>query len=97
MSSADMGKLAMIYCSENEELKKLGYRLLFPVHDELIAEAPIENAKRCGEIMSEMMVKAANTVCPTVPFKCDVSLFKQWGGDEYEFDENGNLYVKDKH
>ena len=96
-SAADMSKLAMIYCATNKELRDLGFRMLFPVHDEIIAEAPIQNAKRCGELMSEMMVKAAGVVCPSVPFKCDVELMKNWGGDSYEYDENGNLYVKDKH
>ena len=96
-SAADMSKIAMILCAQNEELTRLGYRLLFPVHDEIIAEAPIENAKRCGELMSEMMVEAARIVCPSLPFKCDVSLMKNWGGDEYGFDANGNLIITDKH
>lgn len=96
-TSADMGKLAMIYCAKNEELKRLGYRLLFPIHDEIIAEAPIKNAKRCGELMSQMMVKAANEICPSVPFKCDVEYMLQWAGDSYDFDENNNLIIKDAH
>lgn len=96
-SAADMAKMAMILCANNEELKKLGYRLLFPVHDEIIAEAPIENASRCGELMAEMMVEAARMVCPSLPFKCDVSMLKNWGGDEYGFDKDGNLIVIDKH
>lgn len=96
-SAADMSKLAMIYCSQNQELRNLGFRILFPVHDEIIAEAPIENARRCGELMSQMMVKAANYICPSVPFKCDVEFMLNWAGDSYDWDENGNLYVKDKH
>ena len=32
-SSADMSKKAMILLGQNEELKQLGFRMLFPVHD----------------------------------------------------------------
>ena len=32
-SSADMSKRAMILLGQNEELKQLGFRMLFPVHD----------------------------------------------------------------
>lgn len=32
-SSADMSKRAMILIGQNEELKQLGFRMLFPVHD----------------------------------------------------------------
>lgn len=96
-TSADMSKLAMLYCAQNEELTRLGFKILFPVHDEIIAEAPKETAKRCGELMSEMMVKAANELCPSVPFKCDVEYMERWGGDSLECDENGNWFVADSH
>lgn len=96
-TSADMSKLAMLYCAQNEELTRLGFKMLFPVHDEIIAEAPKETAKRCGELMSEMMVKAAAKLCPSVPFKCDVEFLERWGGDSLECDENGNWFVADSH
>lgn len=96
-SSADISKIAMVRCFENEELKRLGFRILFPVHDEIIAEAPIENAKRCGELMSQIMVEAAKEICPSVPYKCDVEYFKNWGGDSYSFDENNQPFISDSH
>lgn len=34
-SSADMSKRAMILIGQNEELKSLGFKMLFPVHDKL--------------------------------------------------------------
>lgn len=95
-SAADMSKRAMILCAQNDELRKLGFRLLFPVHDEIIAEAPVSTAKRCGQIMSELMVKAAAEMC-SVPFKCDVEYMFNWGGDSYDQDESGNWVVVDKH
>ena len=45
-SAAEMTKMAMLKISNNDEWKKLGGRLLVPVHDELICEFPIENYKR---------------------------------------------------
>lgn len=96
-SSADMSKIAMLKCYENQELRELGFRILFPVHDEIIAEAPKENAKRCGELMSQIMVEAAAEICPSVPYKCDVEYFENWAGDSLDCDENGNWYVKDSH
>ena len=96
--SADMSKLAMLKCYENEELRRLGFRILFPVHDEIIAEAPKENAKRCGELMAQLMVEAAAEICPSVPYKCDVEYFVNWAGDSLDYnEETGEWYVKDSH
>ena len=32
--------------------------MLFPVHDEIIAECPFENRQRCGELMSQLMIQS---------------------------------------
>jgi DNA polymerase I-like protein with 3'-5' exonuclease and polymerase domains len=48
-SAADMSKLAMIKVGTDKQLKEWGFRLLIPVHDELIGECPIENADRCAK------------------------------------------------
>ena len=79
-SSADLTKLAQIELYNNQELKDLGFRMLIPVHDEIIAECPVENVKRCAELMSYCMVHAGKDLC--VPLKCDVALFKSWYGKE---------------
>lgn len=80
-SSADMSKRAMILLGQNEELKKLGFRMLFPVHDEIIAECPFENRKRCGELMSQLMIQSgADRI--KVPMKCDVEKFFFWYGPD---------------
>ena len=83
-SAADLTKLAMIKVHNNEEMKQLGFRLLIPVHDELIGECPIENAKRCGELLSGLMKDAAKDI--VVPMKCDVSYEYCWYGEEVNFD-----------
>lgn len=80
-SAADMSKLAMIKIGTNERLKELGFRLLIPIHDELLAECPIENAKECKEIFSKLMSDAAGDKF-TIPISCDVACSYQWYGEE---------------
>lgn len=82
-SAADLTKLAMIKLNNNEELKKLGFRLLIPVHDEVIAECPKENAKQCSQLLAEVMSKAAEEVLE-MPIKCDVVVTKEWYGKELD-------------
>lgn len=79
-SAADLTKLAMIDLANNEELKKLGFRMLIPVHDEIIAECPEENAKECARLLAEVMSKAAEKILD-MPFSCDVEITREWYGD----------------
>ena len=80
-SAADQTKMAILLLENNEEWRKLGGRLLTPVHDELICEIPIENYERGGELLSSLMVQAADFL----PFtsKCDVTTSYRWYGLEY--------------
>ena len=84
-SAADLTKLAQIELYNNEELKKLGFKMLIPVHDEIIAECPIENVKRCSELMSKCMLDAGKDLC--VPLSCDVAIFKSWYGKELSIED----------
>lgn len=80
-SAADQTKLAMLKLVNNPEWRAIGGRMLVPVHDEIIAEVPIENWKRGGEILSQMMVEAASFL--PFPSKCDVTTSLRWKGLEY--------------
>jgi len=82
-SAADMSKLAMILVGNDERLKELGFRLLIPVHDELIAECPIENAKECSERFAMLMSKAAGDKLQ-IPIKCDVEITRAWYGEKVD-------------
>lgn len=82
-SAADMSKLAMIKVGNDQRLKELGFRLLVPIHDELLAECPIENAKECKERFAKLMSEAAADKL-TIPIKCDVACSYQWYGDEVD-------------
>lgn len=79
-SAADMSKLAMIKVGNNKRLKELGFRLLIPVHDELIGECPKENAKECKELFAKLMSEAAADKL-TIPISCDVEVTERWYGE----------------
>ena len=85
-SSADLTKLAMIDIHNNKRLQELGFRLLIPVHDEVIAECPRENAKECSELLAEIMSKSAEKILE-MPIKCDVEVTTHWYGEEIELDD----------
>lgn len=79
-SAADLTKLAMIELHNNERLKELGFRMLIPVHDEIIAECPEENAKECADLLAATMSYAAEQILE-MPIKCDVEVTKAWYGE----------------
>jgi DNA polymerase I-like protein with 3'-5' exonuclease and polymerase domains len=82
-SAADLTKLAMIELNNNSRLKELGFRLLIPVHDEVIAECPEENAKECSQLLASTMSHAAEEILK-IPIKCDVAITRCWYGEEIE-------------
>lgn len=91
-SAADMSKRAMILIGQNQELKDLGFKMLFPVHDEIIAECPFENRERCGQLMSQLMIQSGSDKI-SVPMKCDVEKFFYWYGPDVD-DENDEITMK---
>jgi len=84
-TSADMTKLAMISIHNDKKLREWGCKLLLQVHDELIVEAPEENAKKVAERVSELMISAAKSKI-SVPMKCDAEITRVWYGDPLHFD-----------
>lgn len=84
-SAADMTKKSMILIGNDKKLKELGFRLLIPVHDELIAECPIENAVECRNRFADLMSEAAKDKLE-VPISCDVACSYQWYGEEIELE-----------
>ena len=76
-----MTKKAMIKIGNDKRLKELGFRLLIQVHDELIAECPLKNAKECEKRFAYLMSIAADDKLD-VPISCDVEVTKCWYGEE---------------
>ena len=80
-SAAELTKIAMLKVFNNAEWKSLGGRVINQVHDELIAEIPIRNAKRGGEILSQLMSEAGSFLPFTI--SCDVTTTLRWYGLSY--------------
>lgn len=85
-SAADMTKIAMSNIYRNQELRDLGFKLLITVHDEVIGECPIENAKRVAQLLTSIMIESAKPEV-AVPMKCDAEITKNWYGPEINLDE----------
>lgn len=80
-SAATMTKKAMISIYNDDEMKRLGFKLLIAVHDELIGECPVENAEEVGKRLTYLM---SNCV-PELPvkFKCDEEIETRWNQNKY--------------
>lgn len=77
-SAAELTKIAMLKVFNNKEWNELGARILLPVHDELIAEVPLRNAKRAGELLGQLMSEAGSFLPFTI--SCDVTTTYRWYG-----------------
>lgn len=82
-SAADLTKLAMVDLRNNKRLQELGFRILIPIHDEIMGECPLANAKECAKLLAEVMSHAAEKIL-AMPFNCDVEVSKAWYGDSIE-------------
>jgi DNA polymerase-1 len=74
-SAADIIKLAMVRVYERLKEEKLASRLILQVHDELIVEAPLEEAERAAAIVTEEMEHA---VTLRVPLLASAKTGKNW-------------------
>ena len=82
-TAADMTKLAMIALNNNERLKELGFRMLIPIHDEILAECPEENAAEVVPLFAQIMSDAPGEKF-VVPISCDVEITHRWYGKKYK-------------
>ena len=82
-SAADQSKLAMIALHNNERLKELGFRMLIPVHDEIIAECPKESAKEVAKLFADVMSNSSGDKF-TIPISCDVAISDRWYGEKID-------------
>ena len=80
-SAAELTKIAMLKVFNDPEWAAIGGRVLLPVHDELIAEVPIRNAEKGGEILSRLMGEAGSFLPFTI--SCDVTTTLRWYGLSY--------------
>ncbi len=74
-TAADVIKLAMVRVWRRLRSEGLKAKLILQVHDELIVEAPLEEADRAAAILGEEMQNAVNF---TVPLSADVNRADNW-------------------
>lgn len=74
-TSADIIKIAMVKVYNRLKAEGLKSKLILQVHDELIVEAPADEAERAAKILHEEMVNAAKL---DIPLKADVNSGKNW-------------------
>lgn len=84
-SAADMTKLTMIRVHNDPEMQRLGYRLIIPVHDEVLGVCPRENAAACKKRLEEIMVHIVDGLFD-IPMKCDIEVTYSWYGDSIEIE-----------
>lgn len=77
-SAAELTKMAMLKLERDLDWKRIGGRLLIPVHDELICEVPFEHRKEGAEILSRCMCDAGSFFPFTLT--CDVEETLRWYG-----------------
>lgn len=74
-AAADLIKIAMIRTDGMLKAAGLKSRLILQIHDELIIEAPIEEAEEAKRILREAMQGAAEL---RVPLQVDIGVGKSW-------------------
>ncbi|MBO4873134.1 MAG: DNA polymerase I [Lachnospiraceae bacterium] len=74
-TAADVIKLAMVRVWERLRAEKMRSRLILTVHDELIIEAPVEEAEKAGRLLQEEMEGCVNYA---VPLTTEVGFGATW-------------------
>lgn len=78
-SAADVIKLAMLAVSADPELEKMKARLLLQIHDELLLEAPRDNAKAaCARVIGLMEGARPGGHAFSVPMLVDGGVGENW-------------------
>lgn len=84
-SASTMTKIAMRKIYDDEVLRKLEFKLLITVHDELIGECPVGNSKQVEERLSYIMSHCISEYTD-MPFKCDAETEPCWYLNTYQHD-----------
>ncbi len=79
--AATLTKMAMINIDNDEELNRLGFKLLATIHDEVFGECPEENGEMCAKRLKQVMIDTAKPYM-NVPMDGDYYVVKSWYLDE---------------
>lgn len=78
-----MTKIAMAKIAKDPLLKELGFRMLIQVHDEIIGECPIENAKEAAERFCYIMAHCVEDKID-IPFNTDAVFETYWASGDVD-------------
>ena len=79
--AATLTKMIMVMVARDPLIKKLGGRMVFQIHDELILDCPIENAEMVKTRLKAIMENSSTAVEIVLPMKCDMTTETRWGED----------------
>ena len=79
--AATLTKKIMVMVARDSLIKKLGGRIVFQIHDELILDCPVENAEAVKERLKLIMENSSAAVGVVLPMKCDMTTETRWGED----------------
>lgn len=74
-TAADIMKIAMLRVKKALKAQGLQTKILLQIHDELLLEAPKEEAKQVAKLLKEEMMAAA---CLSVPLSVEVKIGENW-------------------
>lgn len=77
--NADITKLALVKL--NNVLTETGAKLICTVHDEILLECPVVEAKHIGDLLLRCMVAAARKFLHPIPVVVDIKVSASWDGD----------------
>jgi DNA polymerase I len=78
--NADITKLALVKL--NKVLAETGVKLICTVHDEILLECPVAQAKHISYLLHRCMVAAARKFLHPIPVVVDIKVSASWGDDE---------------
>lgn len=98
--AADGAKAAMYEvakaCYTQPESPLFGSRPVLFIHDQIIAEVPVDKAHEAATELARIMVEVFNKWTPDVPIKAEPLLMTRWTkGADTKYDENGRLVPGD--
>ena len=79
--AASLTKMMMIMVSRDKLINKLGARIVFQIHDELILDCPKENSEDVKKRLQRLMEVSSTNVGVVLPMKCDMTTETRWGED----------------
>lgn len=80
-SAATLTKKIMGMVYRDSLIRKLGGRIVFQIHDELILDCPAEHAEAVRGRLKAIIENSSDSVGIVLPMKCDMTIESRWGED----------------